>query len=387
MSITQFRHNPSRAGGAVDKDAGVIYGVNVMEAGPTSDGRFEIDDVTLDQLVELGNAAGDGGVKSRFGHPGIFDIGTLGTYLGRMRNFRHDGQRVRADLYLSEAASKSPRGNLRDYVLEMAASESDMFGLSVAVELAHQQEWRMKKDSPPLLRIARLEAVDAVEQGAATKALFNEDEKASPGLVRRAIEFLESQLRSSDSGVEPEAGGAPNNEGPIMDLEKTTLEALKASRPDLASALLEEGKAQVDVAKLQAEAKAAERGRILAILKHAQPVHFNRSEAQPHGLAFALLESDKSDLDIMGDLMAAALGAKTGEATETVAELEATTKATKIAPVETTPASVDTPDRAHLKKARYEQLLRDGKTEKQAQMAVDRLFPDYAPVNGATEGE
>jgi hypothetical protein len=110
----------------------MIRGASVMTSVPVAGGRdFGCDETTLDQVVALGNAA-PLGIKVRFGHPNMSGD-AIGTYLGRARNFRRDGERARADITMAASAEKSPRGNLSDYVLTLAEEDPAAFGCSVVM--------------------------------------------------------------------------------------------------------------------------------------------------------------------------------------------------------------------------------------------------------------
>ena len=78
----------------VDENTDVISGFAVVTKGVTKDARGEFDDAALDRIVELGNKSRIG-IKSRFGHPNMSST-ALGTFLGRVKNFRRDGDIVRA---------------------------------------------------------------------------------------------------------------------------------------------------------------------------------------------------------------------------------------------------------------------------------------------------
>jgi len=88
-----------------------------------------VDDTTLAQVVEHGNKAKNG-IKSRFDHPNASST-SMGTFIGRSKHFRHNGNLVRADLYLSEAAKESPNGDLHSYVVALAQEDPQAFGASI----------------------------------------------------------------------------------------------------------------------------------------------------------------------------------------------------------------------------------------------------------------
>jgi len=101
-----FRTDVSRQPPArVDREGGVIYGAAMMQTGDLNSGDvrpFTADSETLQQVEQLGNAARNG-IKARFTHPNMSNDG-MGSYLGRWTNFRIDGDTVRADLHIADAA-------------------------------------------------------------------------------------------------------------------------------------------------------------------------------------------------------------------------------------------------------------------------------------------
>ena len=181
VSSALHRFNSYAAPGRVDRERHVLYGVSAMQAVEAIGHRLMIDHRTLEQFTELANATKHG-LKSRFTHPGLSADG-LGKHLGRMRNFRIEGDRVLGDLYLSETAARSPSGDLRAYVESLAAEDPEAFGMSVVVDGygAWQLANGMEQDDDgsgkpadavgkyPVLRVVGAYAVDAVDEPAANR--------------------------------------------------------------------------------------------------------------------------------------------------------------------------------------------------------------------------
>lgn len=165
---------------SVDYSTGVIKDVVIIQSGKDKYGD-NFDTKFLQQIVEQGNAQGMG-VKSRFGHPNMCDS-TLGSYLGRYKNFRvssnGDKPVVMADLHLDPVAKSSPKGNLYDYVVNMTKSNSDMFGNSICY-IPSKKEVLLEKDEfntdieVPYERLKSFLASDLVDSPAATDSLFKD---------------------------------------------------------------------------------------------------------------------------------------------------------------------------------------------------------------------
>jgi hypothetical protein len=159
---------------SVDREQGVISGYAVITKGPALGHNMTIDDQTLNQVVELGNKASLG-IKSRFDHPSASNT-SMGTFLGRTKNFRRAGDRVLGDLHLSASAKEAPQGDLYSYVLGLAERDPQAFGASIVFE--GKAEFLLNEDGskqtdahgkplPALARVETLLASDVVDEPAA----------------------------------------------------------------------------------------------------------------------------------------------------------------------------------------------------------------------------
>lgn len=148
----------------VDRKANIIRGYVVAEIGNfKSEGRGQFNSDSLNRIVSLSNQE-PRGLRSRFQHPNVSEDG-LGKYLGRSRNFRRDGDKVRADLYLNPTALETPpRGGkpLGVYVMDLA--ESDPGALSSSLVLA-AEKIPQGDDQPELWLPTRILASDIVDDG------------------------------------------------------------------------------------------------------------------------------------------------------------------------------------------------------------------------------
>jgi hypothetical protein len=171
----KFRSTPISLSGALGDDA--ILGVSIASTGEAVGHRLLFDDVSLQQLRALG-AAKVSGVKSRFTHPDWFHDG-LGKYLGRVRNFRTEGNKLVGDLMISKTAHSSPAGDIGQYVLDLAREDPSALGVSVVVDLERVwvtddgQELPASGGRPagatskyPVARITALYAADVVDEPA-----------------------------------------------------------------------------------------------------------------------------------------------------------------------------------------------------------------------------
>jgi hypothetical protein len=162
---------------SIDRERGIISGVTICQAGPVKGHGGFIDKAFLLQIVEDASAK-TAGIKARFGHPNMCST-ALGTYLGRFRNYSYSGTSVRADLHLDDTARSTPSGDLYTYVLDMAENNPDMFGASIAFEIAEsvflEEEVEGQKIEKEYFRLKELRATDIVDEPAATNGLFSVD--------------------------------------------------------------------------------------------------------------------------------------------------------------------------------------------------------------------
>ncbi len=186
--------------GKVDTEEHTISGATTVQGGRTVDDRFELDRKFLDQVVQSGNEA-DKGIRVRFDHPNASSR-SLGSYLGRATNFRRRGNRVLADIGLTDVSSISPDGDLLQYIEQMAVKEPDSFAMSI-VFTTERLIYRRTEDGdletdedgnvkPPVPRLKKLWAADFVDEGAATDGLFGAS--GTPSDVMSS--FLDRYFRS-----------------------------------------------------------------------------------------------------------------------------------------------------------------------------------------------
>jgi hypothetical protein len=175
MTLEKLRSNSIQLTGVIGEDA--ILGVSIATTGEAVGHRLLFDEVTLSQLQQLGSSKATG-VKSRFTHPDWFHDG-LGKYLGRVRNFRVESDKLVGDLLISKTAHSSPAGDIGQYVLDLAREDPAALGVSVVVDLERVWITETGKEKPaaggrpadavgqyPVARITGLYAADLVDEPA-----------------------------------------------------------------------------------------------------------------------------------------------------------------------------------------------------------------------------
>ena len=160
----------------INSESGIIQNVLVVSKGEAKGHNLFLNDDFLEKTALLGNQAPKG-IKARYGHPNMCST-ALGTYIGRYHNFRKIDNNVIADLHLDKTSKISPNGNLYDYILQLAATNPDMFGSSIAFKggevttLTEAIENSPKTTTRNYASIEALHAVDLVDDPAATDGLF-----------------------------------------------------------------------------------------------------------------------------------------------------------------------------------------------------------------------
>lgn len=162
-----FSQKPTK----VDRKNGIIEGITIVQEGIAKGHNLRLNDKFVADTVRLGNEHTPG-IKARFGHPNICAT-ALGTYLGRFTNFRVDGTSALADMKLDPVSKKSPNGDLFNYVLDMAETNPDMFGASIAFKKGKFTTGKDKDGKEiKFATIDSLHAADFVDSPAATEGLF-----------------------------------------------------------------------------------------------------------------------------------------------------------------------------------------------------------------------
>jgi hypothetical protein len=184
----------------VDRQKKAILGYVVAQRGVFKDKRGEFDDLSLRKVVELMRAE-PAGLKSRFGHPTLSEDG-VGKYLGRAKNPRLDGDRVRADLFFDPTAFKTPGGDLATYLMDLAESDPDALSSSLVLQSDYEAKLDAKgravidpdtgEPAPQLWRPKLLHASDVVDTGDAVDGLLSAE--LPDAAVRLGAKLLDEQF-------------------------------------------------------------------------------------------------------------------------------------------------------------------------------------------------
>lgn len=183
MSIAYLRTSADSS--RVDRVKKIIYGAALLKIGRVRDARgWLVTRRTLEQALRFSRQQ-TGGVKARFDHPSKTSS-ALGSYLGQWRDFRIDGDFLRADLHLSELAFKTPSGDLGSYVLDMAEFSPDSFGASISAGFAEDFDGKE-------LSFSNVLAFDIVDSPAGTDGMFCVQEPVRLSKEQRQRVILEAK--------------------------------------------------------------------------------------------------------------------------------------------------------------------------------------------------
>jgi hypothetical protein len=147
----------------VDEENKVINGYVVAQLGAFKTGRGEFDGESLAGIVRLINAQADG-VVVNYGHQeNVGSPEALDGFLGRAKNARVDGDKVRADLHFNETAFLSHNGGASrgERLLKRAKSDPGSFASSLVVF----PEKHQRRGGPPVWRALSIQSSDIVYVG------------------------------------------------------------------------------------------------------------------------------------------------------------------------------------------------------------------------------
>lgn len=175
----------------VDRKRGIVRDVVIVKEGIDKDFGY-FSNQFLKDLTNAGNQQRQG-VKSRFGHPNMCKS-SIGSFIGRYKNFRHKNAKVIADLHLDPITKKTQvegQGiSMYEYIMDMSANNPDMFGNSIhfmGPVTYEEKEVNGEKVECEVYHLHSFLASDLVDTPAATESLF----KNSNDLGIIVTEFLD----------------------------------------------------------------------------------------------------------------------------------------------------------------------------------------------------
>lgn len=186
------------AGGkaGVDRQGRILRGVVLAEIGIFKDRRGEFVHESLRRIVDLIRRDHPKGLGTFWTHDSEHED-RLGKFLGRTRDVRVDGDKVKGNLHLSPAAFETPSGDLGSYVLTLA--QDDPGAIAASLELISdyfpQRGADMDGPLPPVWVPTQILALALVAVGAATSSLL------TPSLADRKREIRMMKLKCMQARV------------------------------------------------------------------------------------------------------------------------------------------------------------------------------------------
>ena len=184
---------------SINVEEGIIIGVKEADYGLNKNGYY-FDSKLLNDLMEQGNAGQ--GIKSGFGHPNEYTE-SLGTYIGRKKNYRIVENALYCDFYLDDISKDTLVNGTStwNYILKMAANNPDMMGNSVVftASLETQEIEGVEQLVPTLIKFS---ASDLVDEPAATNHLFNSETKENmSNKIKNILEDVKLAFNAALDGL------------------------------------------------------------------------------------------------------------------------------------------------------------------------------------------
>lgn len=199
----------------IDRESGVIFGVAVITEGPALGHGMDVDAVTLAQVKAAAETYSNG-LKVKMTHGG--DAGDI---VGALRGFRIDGKTLRADFYLLRSYEK------RDYVLELAETIPDTFGMSISFSGPDE-----KLDGKTFARCVEIYSCDIVAEPAANPSgLFSEANTPKQNHPKMTPEEIKAAVDSALSEkLEPMLARLSKLENPVPPEKPEDAEAAMSAK-------------------------------------------------------------------------------------------------------------------------------------------------------------
>lgn len=116
----------------VDAEQGVLHGVILCQVGEAKGHGVHLEQSFIEEGIDYAvKHYANRGMKARFGHPSMSNE-TLGTEMGRFKDFRVEEDRMVADLHLFKSANLSPtQPGMRDWMISMAQEDPQAIMCSI----------------------------------------------------------------------------------------------------------------------------------------------------------------------------------------------------------------------------------------------------------------
>jgi len=257
----------------VDTEKGLFSNISIITAGPVLGHNQIADEVTLEQVAKLINS-NKSGIKARLTHPESWTSNSdaIEVLVGRAKNARVEGGKVKGDIQLGKYAKVSPKGNLWEYLTTLAADDPEAAGISISFYAGTPEERKDKETDlplPPACRVEKVVGVDFVGNPAAnpdgffaSKEIQRKEILMNPKL-RKFLEQLGLAKDSTDAqaieywhgldGKQRWVADALSEDKEVVEAKATDvkIEDVKAEAPKAAAVMSDEDKQSLILAEDQ----------------------------------------------------------------------------------------------------------------------------------------
>ena len=215
----------------IDREAGVIADITVLTAGQVTNGNnappFYVDEAMLEMVADSINMSGNG-VKSRLTHPELEGKDGLTVTLGKIRNARVVGDRVKADFHAHQFAD----ARSIDLIFGLAENAPEDAGLSIVFP---PDCFQRGPDGRTLARPESITAVDWVGEPAGNPNGMLSTARHHPSMETKTMLPLNEKqmalLKSFGLGDDPKVSELVSFVEGLDETQSAALEALGAAEP------------------------------------------------------------------------------------------------------------------------------------------------------------
>lgn len=197
----------------IDREKRQIRNVSIITAGEALGHGFQIDDVMLDQVAKwLTDTPKGFKVHLTHADPGLFGNGIdpIEVLLGRATGGSRADGKVKGDIQFGKYASRTPKGDLMNYLMDIAEEDPTSVGLSIVYERAQDEVLpEDPRDALPRGRVRRLLAVDFVGDPGANPAGLLSAGAGAPGGEKQGEDEMVQDKEPKDPAQKLETPPAP----------------------------------------------------------------------------------------------------------------------------------------------------------------------------------
>ena len=125
----------------INAENGVLSGVIMCQVGEALGHGVHLEQSFIEDGIKRAKKNFKKGMKARFGHPSMSNE-TLGSEMGRFKNFRVDDDKMVADLHLFDSANLSPtHPGMKDWMISQAAEDPEAIMCSIVFKPLYEYQY------------------------------------------------------------------------------------------------------------------------------------------------------------------------------------------------------------------------------------------------------